>query len=218
MDYNTIVSRGNIEICLWHPLSKTAAHGILFAGVIPIVKKIAVTDELNNTYEATYPKRAKGLVKRGRAYFIDKETICLVRPTNDDLEDKKMSDNINRSAENKTEPEYTISYILAQIEQISSQTSLIKDAASELSRMTDDSDGCISKVNAIADIVKSRETTNQQILKLYEKMYDDLKPKPQPIKAKALDIAERTINNPNCGDKERECLQNVLASIEKISE
>ena len=35
------------------------------------------------------------------------------------------------------------------------------------------------KAQAIADVVRCRETTNQQLLKLYEKMYDDLKPQPQ---------------------------------------
>ncbi len=33
-----------------------------------------------------------------------------------------------------------------------------------------------AKAQAFGDIVRCRETTNQQLLKLYEKMYDDLKP------------------------------------------
>ena len=40
-------------------------------GMIPIEKNIVVVDEQGNEYEATYPKRAKGLVKNGRARFID---------------------------------------------------------------------------------------------------------------------------------------------------
>ena len=34
-------------------------------GKIPIQKNITVIDEQGNIYEATYPKRAKGLVKNG---------------------------------------------------------------------------------------------------------------------------------------------------------
>ena len=46
----------------------------------PIEKNIRVVDEQGNEYEATYPKRAKGLVKNGRARFIDENTICLACP------------------------------------------------------------------------------------------------------------------------------------------
>ena len=61
--------------------------------MIPIEKNIVVVDEQGNEYEATYPKRAKGLVKNGRARFIDENTICLACPPNIELEDKTMSEN-----------------------------------------------------------------------------------------------------------------------------
>lgn len=37
-----------------------------------------------------------------------------------------------------------------------------------------------AKAQSFADIVRCRETTNQRLLELYEKMYDDLKPK-EPV-------------------------------------
>lgn len=43
---------------------------------------IAVIDEAGNRYEATYLKRARGLVKNGRARFIDDHTIVLACPPN----------------------------------------------------------------------------------------------------------------------------------------
>ncbi len=46
----------------------------------PIEKKISVMDEAGREYEATYPKRARGLVKKGRARFVDENTICLACP------------------------------------------------------------------------------------------------------------------------------------------
>ena len=61
-------------------------------GSEPIEKNISVIDEKGNEYEATYPKRAKGLVKKGRARFVDENTICLACPP-DIMEDTKMSDN-----------------------------------------------------------------------------------------------------------------------------
>ena len=58
-----------------------------------MIKNIAVIDEQGNKYEATYPKRAKGLVKSGRARFVDEWTICLARPPVKS-EDKTMSENM----------------------------------------------------------------------------------------------------------------------------
>ena len=43
-------------------------------------KNIAVIDAEGNVYEATWPKRARGLVKSGRARFVNQNTICLARP------------------------------------------------------------------------------------------------------------------------------------------
>ena len=64
----------------------------------PIEKNIIVVDELGNEYEATYPKRAKGLVKNGRARFIDDNKICLACPPHIELEDTIMSENKNVNA------------------------------------------------------------------------------------------------------------------------
>ena len=62
-------------------------------GETPIEKNVRVIDEQGNEYEATYPKRAKGLVKHGRARFLSDDLICLACPPNsDDLEDSQMKD------------------------------------------------------------------------------------------------------------------------------
>ncbi len=63
-----------------------------------------VVDEQGNEYEATYPKRAKGLIKSGRARFVDENKICLACPPNINLEDNKMTDT-NQIIENKTQLE-----------------------------------------------------------------------------------------------------------------
>ncbi len=63
-----------------------------------MTKNIAVIDEQGNRYEATYPRRAKGLVKNGRARFVDEHTICLACPPYKS-EDEKMSE-LNLESEN----------------------------------------------------------------------------------------------------------------------
>ena len=62
------------------PIEKNVIHKSLQVnnkGEIPIEKNISVVDEQGNEYEATYPKRAKGLVKSGRARFILKIEYAL---------------------------------------------------------------------------------------------------------------------------------------------
>lgn len=75
-------------------------------GTAPIAKNIIVTDENGAVYEATYPKRAGGLVKNGRARFIDENTICLARPPHQ-LEGKlmKTADIVNDTQPNPKEAE-----------------------------------------------------------------------------------------------------------------
>lgn len=71
-------------------------------GETPIEKNIVVTDADGKTIGSTYPKRAKGLVKNGRAEYADDQTICLRftrAPTAvDTTEEHKMSKVINFNA------------------------------------------------------------------------------------------------------------------------
>ena len=64
----------------------------------PIEKNVIVVDEQGNILEATYPKRAKGLVKKGRARFISERMICLACPLEKFIEETEME---------KTKKEYT---------------------------------------------------------------------------------------------------------------
>jgi len=59
-----------------------------------MIKNVSVVDEQGNKYGSTYYKRAKGLIKNGRAYFIDDDKICLVSLP-DKSEDNLMTENFN---------------------------------------------------------------------------------------------------------------------------
>ncbi|MDE6055214.1 MAG: hypothetical protein K2G55_16000 [Lachnospiraceae bacterium] len=151
-----------------------------------MTKNIIVVDEHGKKYGTTYLKRAKGLVKQGRARFLARNMLCLACPPEQNLEDKEMSEQTieNSAAENNMVDEekanmeqggskYSMEYCLTQIERIAHQTEYLNQVISELRQMDDNS--CQTKAIALGDIVKCRETTNQQILRFYEKMYDDLK-------------------------------------------
>ena len=151
-----------------------------------MIKNIVVIDEQGNEYGATYSKRAKGLVKNGRARFIDENTICLACPPKEFLEDNKMTDNMNIEAtENKNE--LTLREIFEQI--VLLQKQLTENSNFSLHRMGDSLESVFSNteiiessvvsecVNSVTTVFSEREETLYKMLSLYEKMYDDLKNK-----------------------------------------
>ncbi len=187
-------------------------------GMIPIEKNVIVVDEQGNEYEATYPKRAKGLVKNGRARFIDTNKICLVCPPNN-MEDNNMSN--TSKATTKAKKKITIDYVLNQIEQIVKDNEYIHNALEQLASMPKSEPGDIAgqeKAKAIGDIVRCRETTNQQALRLYEKMYDDLNPRGENTKNKALEMLSGIVREVGFYETEQgaEILSNMLDTIRHI--
>ena len=199
-------------------------------GMTPIAKNIRVVDNFGKEYEATYLKRAKGLVKNGRARFIDENTICLVCPPEIELEDNDMSENKNDIVEvTATTPieepqKLTINYVLEQIEKIHNQTDHIGMALAALGNMVPKTNSTTPDVagaeqaEAIAEVVESREATNQKLIALYEKMYDDLKPKEESAKSKALEILSKIVTEVGFYETEQgaEILSNMLDTIRHI--
>ena len=180
--------------------------------MIPIEKNIIVVDEQGNYYEATYPKRAKGLVKNGRARFIDENTICLACPPYN-MEDKNMSNNTEK---------LTMDYVLAQIENIATGTEYLHHTISELSQITSGGPGDIgasAKAQALGQVVKSREQTNQNLLSLYEKMYDDLKSQSVPSERERLiGMILGQLENPKVPPTTQDAIVDILAaSLQDLS-
>ena len=129
-----------------HPSKKTAFTFFLKSmtrGKTPIEKNIAVVDEQGNQYEATWPKRARGLVKNGRARFISENKICLACPPNIILEDVAMSDRMINEANagavhnGGVDGQFGRGYILKQIDKILEQKDYLFEAIKGLSNMSD---------------------------------------------------------------------------------
>lgn len=177
----------------------------------PIEKNVIVVDSQGNILEATYPKRAKGLVKNGRARFIDDNKICLACPPKN-LEDNKMTDKMMDMTTGEViemtsgEPKLSVEYILAQLEKISSQTAYLNEAIAQISGMQVAGSGDIGtqgKASAIADVVKCRETTNQKLISLYEKMYDQITYKESPREDKfkeKIDAVSKLLCSIDCDE------------------
>ena len=192
----------------------------------PIDKNIIVVDEQGNEYEATYPKRAKGLVKNGRARFIEENKICLACPPNIELEDKNMSENttVKQEMKNVAVPELTeqvipktltMEYVLDKIEEISANQGYLMAAITELGKLKSGGPGDVGtqeQGKAFGEIIKAREATNQRLIALYEKMYDDLKPK-QSAESERLLMLQTVIESLSEGITPMEssqALQNIL--------
>ncbi len=146
----------------------------------PIEKNIIVVDEQGNEYEATYPKRAKGLVKNGRARFVDENKICLACPPDKILEEEKMSNSTNNKPNQKA-TEITEQQIFEQITLL--QTQLTQNAQTSLHRLGDAIDFIgednenelpYEQITEVCSVFKTRELTLLKMLEMYESMYADI--------------------------------------------
>lgn len=94
----------------------------------------------------------------------------------------------------------SVSYVLEKIEQIAEDRDYIHKALEQLALMPKSDPGDIAgqeKAKAIGDIVRCRETTNQRLIALYEKLYDDLMEKDHSSKDKAFRLLEKANNDVN---------------------
>lgn len=157
----------------------------------PASLKIEVVDSSGKIIGRTYEKRAKGLVKKGRARFTDENRITLL-PSEDaheytDTEGYKMDERINtENIENISEEnsQYTIESVMQCMKKILDDTQYIKDAIFNVTEIpSGDAGDCGSpgdiagkaKAEAISTIVRERENTNQKLIDFYNKVYNDLK-------------------------------------------
>lgn len=94
--------------------------------------------------------------------------------------------------------EFSLSYILEQLAAIRQQTDYLQQALTALADMPNGDSGAQgapgniqgkAKAEALADVVRSREDTNQRLMRLYEKMYDDLQ-QHRSVQDRALDALE----------------------------
>ncbi|MBR4881992.1 MAG: hypothetical protein IKU19_08655 [Clostridia bacterium] len=173
----------------------------------PIEKNIIVVDEQGNEYEATYPKRANGLVKNGRARFIDENTICLACPPKNETEDNKMSDNksVNENIELinsdivDTTKKLTAKDIFDRISKLQKQ--ITENSYYSLHRLDDcitslydheDVSSTGEEIEEVCSVFKEREKTLMKMLEMYERMYDDLcstTPESKRIEAVRLSVS-----------------------------
>ena len=178
-------------------------------GATPIEKNIIVVDEQGNEYEATYLKRAKGLVKNGRARFINENTICLACPPKEYLEDNKMENKL-------TERE-----IFEQI--VALQKQITENSANSLHRLGDVIGDVYSteentgneQVSEVCNVFAMREHNLRLMLEFYIKMYDEVRKTDEERKA---DLIKSTFSELSSKIQELELPDDKLPTLGEITE
>ncbi len=141
-------------------------------GETPIEKNIIIVDEQGKAYGATYPKRAKGLVKNGRARYVDDTTICLARPpmkkSEENMENKltqrEIFDRLNELQRNMTGPMNSMVQLQGAVTQsMENFTENYPDEAGALAGVIENITRCFSE----------REENFKSLLAIYSKMLDE---------------------------------------------
>ena len=155
-------------------------------GATPIEKNVIVVDEQGNEYEATYLKRAKGLVKNGRARFVGENKICLACPPDKILEENKMEEN------KLTAKEIFVQLTILQKQLTESSYTSLHCLSNALSTFESENvEASCDQISEVCDVFKTRELALLKMLEMYEKMYDDV----QNEKSKKVNLVKSAFDN-----------------------
>ena len=140
-----------------------------------------VVDEQGNEYESTYLRRAKGLVKNGRARFVEEDKICLACPPVHMMEENDMADNIiskwqivNEIAELRAALG-SIERILGDIRYINSSQNYVESDEGETIPLEFSAEAAFEQVQTIREVALAREETIRQMLDFFISVYQELK-------------------------------------------
>ena len=98
------------------------------------------------------------------------------------------------TTEQTSEIKLTAEYLLQKIEELSVNQAVLTDAVTELGKLKSIGPGDVGmqeQARALGAIIKSREATNQKLIALYEKMYDDIITKDLSLKERAIRLLEK---------------------------
>lgn len=173
------------------------------------MKTVIVIDEQGNKLESTYPKRAKGLIKNGRARVVDENTICLVDlPKHIILEENKMNNNNINLEENK-EVKIDLAYIMNKIDEIT-KINLELVSNKDLADM--------SVVPGAKNPVQCICETNNKMIDFLQDIYKSLQPKESMNEKIVLELIN-TLNN-SIGDMsaDEEVIKHLIDTLAKYIE
>ena len=173
-------------------------------------KTVIVIDEQGNKLESTYPKRAKGLIKNGRARVVDENTICLVDlPKHIILEENKMNNNNINLEENK-EVKIDLAYIMNKIDEITKMN---------LSLINGQDFGEMSVVPGAKTPVQSICETNNKMIDFLQDIYKSIQPKQESkVNEKIVECLSDALNNAIADVIDIEVIKHLIDTLAKYIE
>lgn len=146
-----------------------------------MIKNITVTDSSGKILYSTYPKRAKGLVKKGRAEWIGEDAISMLAPLENEKEITEMA-NIYEILDNQLsklqeqlrdadeqEAAPVRIQILKTLEEFKAQEQHA-EAVKLVSAQVEAMQAALNAEDATAENAAARELTRQKMIELMEKM------------------------------------------------
>lgn len=172
-------------------------------------KTVIVIDEQGNKLESTYPKRAKGLIKNGRARVVDENTICLVDlPKHIILEENKMNNNNINLEENK-EVKIDLVYIMNKIDEITRMN---------LDLINNQGLANMSVVPGTKNPVQCICETNNKMIDFLQEIYKSLLPKESMSEKIILELIS-TLNDTICDvNADEEIVNHLVDTLAKYIE
>ena len=154
------------------PIIKNSGQ-IAARGMTPIEKNIIVVDDKGNILGRTWPKRAEGLIKKGRARRLDPATVCLACPP-ENTEDRLMDNDTLQRPEAKTPAAaLTPEDLLRRMDAIRSEMQSLSEAIRTVDALPEDSGEAGARAEAIGRMFCEREVTCRQQLSFLERVYTD---------------------------------------------
>ena len=173
-------------------------------------KTVIVIDEQGNKLESTYPKRAKGLIKNGRARVVDENTICLVGlPKHIILEENKMNNN-NINLEDNKEVKIDLAYIMNKIDEITKMN---------LDLINNQDFGEMACVPRTKTPVQCICETNNKMIEFLQEIYKSLQPKNESqINKQIVECLSDALNNAIADVIDIEVINHLVDTLAKYIE
>ncbi len=105
------------------------------------------------------------------------DTLHTSAPDSTAAAETAANDRVKAAAGPQGSKKLTMDYLLSKLEEITTGQAFLTDAIAELGKMKSGGPGDVGtqeQAKAVGVIIQAREETNQRLIALYEKMYDDL--------------------------------------------
>ncbi len=129
-----------------------------------MTKNIAVLDETGKKIGETYPKRARGMVKSGKAYYVGENAVRFAAALSANDTERMKSDKMNESTN------VTPEAILAKVDALLAECEALRKKAYDCIEKADSE----WKAESAVAMAKEQEKTTREALSFYRAAYTNM--------------------------------------------